>query len=55
MTVKDLILKLQEMPQDLEVYDFSYEKVVGCHVEEELYYGDPANPRCPTITAVIID
>lgn len=37
MTVRELINKLQEMPQDLPVYDFSYEEVNGCHVDTEFY------------------
>ena len=55
MTVKEFIKKLEEMPQDLEVYDFSYEKVEGCHINDEFYAGDPANPNCPIITVVMID
>lgn len=55
MTVKELIKKLQEMPQDLEVYDYSYEKVIGCHVNNEFYNGDSANPECEIITVVMID
>ena len=55
MTVKELINKLEEMPQDLEVYDFSHEKVYGCHVQKEFCAGDPANPKCPIITIVMID
>jgi len=37
MTVRELINKLQEMPQDLPVYDFSYEEVNGCHIDTEFY------------------
>ena len=55
MTVKEFIDKLKEMPQDLEVYDWSYEKVEGCHIDNEFYVGDPANPKCPIITVVMID
>lgn len=55
MIVKELIKKLQEMPQDLEVYDYSYEKVTGCHVNNEFYNGDSANPECEIITVVMID
>ena len=55
MTVKEFIKKLQEMPQDLEVFDFSYERVTGCHIIEDFYDGDAANPNCPEITVVMID
>ena len=55
MTVNDLIQILKTMPQDLEVFDFSYERVVGCHINEELFDGDSANPNCPIIRAVMID
>ena len=37
MTVRELINKLQEMPQDLPVYDFRYEEVNGCHVDADFY------------------
>lgn len=55
MTVKEFIKKLEEMPQDLEIYDFSYEKVEGCHVIEEFILGDSANPNCSTAKVVMID
>ena len=55
MTVKELIEKLKEMPQDLEVYDYSYEKVTGCHINSEFYNGDSANPKTEIITVVMID
>lgn len=55
MTVRELINKLQEMPQDLPVYDFSYEEVIGCHVNDEFYHGDAANPQNEVITVVMID
>lgn len=55
MTVKEFIKKLEEMPQDLEIFDFSYERVTGCHVIDEFYDGDYANPKCPVITVVMID
>ena len=55
MTVKELIEKLQEMPQDLPVYDFNYEEIIGCHVNDEFYNGDSANPKCEIITVVMLD
>lgn len=55
MTVKELIEKLQEMPQDLLVVDWGHFHVEGCHIEEEFYDGDAANPRCPVLTVVMID
>lgn len=51
MTVRELINTLQEMPQDLPVYDFSYEEVNGCHVNDEFY--DPKTDE--DIVVVMID
>ena len=55
MTVKELIEKLADMPQDLPVFDVGHFAIEGCHIDEEFYNGDPANPNCPIITAVVID
>jgi hypothetical protein len=55
MTVKELIEKLQEMPQDLLVVDCEGYHVDGCHIVEEYYDGDSANPNCPFLTVVRID
>lgn len=55
MTVKEFIEKLQEMPQDSLVVDWGGYHVEGCHVEEEYYDGDYANPKCPVLTVVMID
>ena len=55
MTVKELIEKLQEMPQDLPVVDWGGFDVEGCHIDEEYYDGDSANPKCPVLTVVMID
>lgn len=42
------------MPQDLEVINIC-ERVQGCHVNEEFYDGDSANPNCKIIRVVEID
>ena len=55
MKVKELITLLQTMPQDLEVVDFSCERVEGCYVEEEFYDGDSNNPSCPIIKVVMLE
>ena len=55
MTVKELIEKLQEIPQDLLVVDSECYHVEGCHVQEEYYDGDYADPKCPILTVVMID
>lgn len=55
MTVKELIEKLQEMPQDLLVVDWGRFHVEGCHVEKEYEDGDAADPNCPILTVVMID
>ena len=55
MTVKEFIEKLQEMPQDLLVVDCEGYYVEGCHIEEEYYDGDYANPNCPILTVVMVD
>ena len=55
MTVKELIEKLQEMPQDLLVVDWGHFHVEGCHIEEDFYDGDDNNPKCPVLTVVMID
>lgn len=55
MTVKEFIEKLQEMPQNLPVVDWGGYHVEGCHIEEEYYDGDYANPKCPVLTVVMID
>ena len=55
MTVKEFVEKLQEMPQDLLVVDWGGYHVEGCHIEEEYYDGDYANPKCPVLTVVMID
>ena len=55
MTVKELIEKLQEMPQGLQVVGCDYEYVEGCHVNDEYYDGDYANPDCPILMVVMID
>jgi len=55
MTVRELIEKLQEMPQDLPVVDWGHYYVEGCHVNDEYFDGDAANPNCPIITVVMID
>lgn len=51
MIVRELIDKLIEMPQDLPVYDYSYEEVNGCHVNDEFY--EPNTDE--TIAVVMID
>lgn len=51
MTVRELINKLQEMPQDLPVYDFTCEEVIGCHVNDEFYQQNTDE----TIIVVMID
>ena len=55
MTVKEFITKLQEMPQDLEVYDWGGFKVEGCHIVTDYPDRDPADPKCQDITVVMID
>lgn len=55
MTVHELIEKLQEMPQDLPVVDWGHYYVEGCHIDDEYFDGDAANPNCPIITVVMID
>lgn len=55
MTVKELIKALQEMPQDLPVFDLC-EPVNGCHVVHDHPDGDPGRPGgCPEIDAVHLD
>ena len=51
MIVRELIDKLLDMPQDLPVYDFSYEEVNSCHVNDEFY--EPNTDE--TIAVVMID
>lgn len=55
MIVKELIEKLQEMPQELLVVDWGHFHIEGCHIEEEFYDGDDNNPNCPVLTVVMID
>ena len=55
MMVKEFIEKLQEMPQDLQVFESDGFEVKGCHIEDEFYNGDSANPECGIITVVKID
>ena len=49
MTVNEFIQVLKTMPQDLPVYDFSYEEVIGCHVNDEFY-----QPNTDEIIAVVM-
>lgn len=37
MKVSELIELLKTMPQDFEVIDFSYDKVDGCHINDEFW------------------
>jgi hypothetical protein len=55
MTVKELVEKLQEMPQDLLVVDWGHFHIEGCHIVEGYEDGDGANPNCPILTVVMID
>lgn len=55
MTVKEFIAKLQEMPQDLEIYlDWGF-KVEGCRIITDYPDRDPADPKCQDVTVVMID
>lgn len=44
MTVKELIIELQKLPQDLDVIDSSFMLIDGVKVIECIY-GDSANPN----------
>ena len=55
MTVKELIEKLKEMPQDLPVVDYGGFHVEECYIDEEYYDSDSANPNCPIFEVVRID
>jgi len=55
MKVKDFINLLQTMPQDIEIVDWSGEKVEGCRVLNDWPDRDPADPKCQEISVVIID
>ncbi len=52
MTVSDLIKRLEEYPKDLQVRTYSGD--VSIEAVDEYYDGDPANPRCPVIQALVI-
>ena len=56
MTVKDLIEKLREYPQDIPVA-ISYELGIDdkdIRIIEEFPIGDPANPKCKYIDKVLV-
>ena len=55
MTVHELIQLLQTMPQELPVKDHMGENINGCHINEEFYDGDYANPNCTIVTVVEFD
>lgn len=44
MTVKELIIELEKLPQDLDVIDSSFMLIDGVKVIEYIY-GDSANPN----------
>ena len=54
MTVAELILELQEMPQNLDVYVLSG-KVNDVIIAHEYPLGDSANPKCEYADVVWIE
>lgn len=54
MTVRELIEKLQECPQDAPVM-VDYEDIECIRVNDEHYFGDPHNPYCLIGTAVELE
>ena len=52
-TVAEFIETLKQFPQDLPIR-IDYERGAEIWVNEEYYDGDPANPYCPIIRAVIV-
>ena len=55
MTVREVIEMLTKMPQDLKIVDTMLNEIDGCHVDTSYFDGDPANPNCPIIEAVILE
>jgi len=44
-TIGDLIEELKKYPQDALIFDLNGERLEGLKYCEEIYLGDPANPR----------
>ena len=44
-TISDLIEELKKYPQDALIFDLNGERLEGLKYCEEIYLGDPANPR----------
>lgn len=53
-TVAEFIKTLQQFPQDLPIR-IGYGRGVEIQVVDEFFDGDYANPKCPTIRAVIVN
>jgi hypothetical protein len=54
MTVEELIILLQSMPQDMEVY-VNGDTIVNVKIVEDYPLGDYANPNCKHEDVVIIE
>ena len=53
LTVADFIEVLKQYPQDLPIR-FEGDKTAEIWDDDEFYDGDPANPNCPIIHAIVI-
>lgn len=53
MTVKELIMVLQSLPEDLPVM-VNYSDIDEVYINDEHYFGDSANPNCRVGSAVEI-
>lgn len=47
-TIGDLIEELQKYPQDALIFDMYSDRFEGIEYDDEIYLGDPANPRVKT-------
>ena len=45
ITVGDLVAELQQLPQDANIFDVNGECFEDLKYSDEIYLGDPANPR----------
>jgi len=54
MTVRELIVRLEQMPQDLDVYNSDSYMIEDVYLDKEFYVGDPVDLKCEVIEAVVM-
>jgi hypothetical protein len=55
ITVGDLVTELQQLPQDANIFDLYGERFENLKYSNEIYLGDPANPRVEITEGYILE